>query len=230
LRGDWGKGLPEELRFWEDALREEGRRWIRSEYQQRTNPNLELQEELKRLIQAPVGAAVRLLDVGAGPLTRLGKKWEGRTLQIVPVDPLAEQYTALLARLGLRPLVPTQPGHGEKLLEMFEKNSFDLAYASNSLDHSYDPMLAITQMFAVVKPHCYVYLWHFARVGTTEGFQGLHQWDFDIKHGDLILSNGRGTRHSLALEFQGVGRLECEFQKFGESRVVVGKLRKLISS
>lgn len=224
--GDWSKALPEELEFWEKALAEQGRHWIRSEYEERTNPNLELQSELKALIPAAPGAVVRLLDVGAGPLTRLGKKWEGRTVQLYPVDPLAEDYRKLLDRLKIRPAVYTETGHGEKLSEQFPGNHFDLAYASNSLDHSYDPLLAIRQMFEVVKPGCCVYLWHFARVGTAEGYQGLHQWDFEIRHGDMELSDGRGTRHSLAAAFKGRGELRCEFQKFGESKVVVGVLKK----
>ncbi len=226
IGGDWDQSLPEELRFWEEALKDEGRRWIRSEYQERMDPSLELQEELKRLIPAPPGAVVRLLDVGAGPLTRLGKRWQGRTLQLYPLDPLAGEYKALLARLHLRPPVLTETGHGERLTEQFEPNYFDLAYASNALDHSYDPLLAIRQMFAVVKPGCSVYLWHFAAVGAAEGYQGLHQWNFDIERGDMILSDGRGQRHSLAGAFQGAGELECEFQKFGEVKVVVGKLKK----
>jgi SAM-dependent methyltransferase len=230
IGGDWDKGLPEELRFWKEALREEGRHWDCSEYQARMDPQLELQAELKRLIPAPAGAVVRLLDVGAGPLTRLGKRWEGRTLQLYPLDPLAEEYKALLARLELRPPVLTETGHGERLTEKFEKNFFDLAYASNSLDHSYDPLLAIRQMFAVVKPQCSVYLWHFAAVGTAEGYQGLHQWNFGIRGGDMILSDGRSKRFRLGDEFRGMGELECEYQKFGEVKVVVGKLKKLVAS
>lgn len=230
IGGNWDKGLPEELRFWEEALAEEGRHWVRSEYQARMDPHLELQEELKRLIPAPAGAVVRLLDVGAGPLTRLGKRWEGRTLELFPLDPLAEEYKALLARLQLRPPVLTETGHGERLTEKFGKNFFDLAYASNSLDHSYDPLLAIRQMFTVVKPQCAVYLWHYATVGAAEGYQGLHQWNFDIKGGDMILSDGRSKRYLLGDEFQGAGQLECEYQKFGEIKVVVGKLKKLSAS
>jgi SAM-dependent methyltransferase len=227
LGGEWADALPEELRFWENALKEEGRHWVRSEYQKRMDPQCELQDDLKRLIQAPQGAVVRVLDVGAGPLSSLGKKWEGRTLQLFPVDPLAAEYKAILTRLKIRPPIFTEAGHGEKLLDRFNQNYFDLAFASNSLDHSYDPLLAIRQMFAVVKPQCYVYLWHFANVGVVEGYKGMHQWNFDIKHGDMILSNGRGVLYSLATEFQNVGALECEFQSFRGTKVVVSKLKKL---
>jgi len=224
---EWKKGLPEELQAWEYLLKEEGRRWIPSEYRRRMDPQSELQEDLKRLIKAPRGAVVRILDVGAGPLTNLGKKWEGRTLQLFPVDPLAEEYKALLARLGIRPPVLSEPGHGERLVDLFGGEYFDLANASNSLDHSYDPFLAIRQMFAVIKPQCYVYLWHFAHEGVAMGYGGLHQWNFDIKRGDMTLSNGRDCHYSLAKEFKGVGTLECEFQDFFGRKAVIGKLKKL---
>lgn len=222
----WEEALPEELLFWENALKDGGRNWIRSEYEERLNPDLPLQGFLTELIPAAPGAAVRILDVGAGPLTRLGKHWPGRRLELTPVDPLAEQYRALLDRLGIRPPVFTEEGHGEKLQEQFGENFFDLAYASNSLDHSYDPMRAIRQMFAVVRPGCCVYLWHFPHVGVEEGYAGLHQWNFDIRDGDLILSDGRGKRHALREEFRGLGQTTCHFEKFQNHSVVVGIIRK----
>jgi SAM-dependent methyltransferase len=227
LGEDWRAALPEELQFWEKALSDPDRNWLRSDYDERMNPDLEFQDYLKALIDAPPGATVRALDVGAGPLTRLGKKWTGRTLELVAVDPLAEEYKVLLARLGIRPPVFTEVGHGEKLRDQFEVNSFDIAYASNALDHSYDPLLAIEQMFSVIKPQRYVYLWHFAHVGVAEGYSGLHQWNFDIKHGDMILSNGRGLRHELGVAFKGRGEVTCAFEEFAGHKVVVGKLKKL---
>jgi SAM-dependent methyltransferase len=220
-------GLGEEAEFWENALKEEGRYWVRSEYQQRMNPDLELQGDLKKLIPAPHGAIVRILDVGAGPLTYVGKRWEGRTLELVPVDPLAKEYKAILTRLKLHPPVFTEVGDGEKLLEQFEKNSFDLVSAYNSLDHSQNPLGAIQQMFAVVKPGCYVYLNHYVNEGVKEGYRGLHQWNFDIKHGDVILSDGRGTRCSLIEEFKNTGLLESEFGTAFGSSLVVAKIKKL---
>ena len=230
LGGDWNSGLPEELRFWEEALRDPEHHWLCAEYEERMNPDLELQDCLKALIEAPPGATVRLLDVGSGPLTRLGKKWEGRQVELYPVDPLAEEYTQLLNRLGIRPPVFPTACHAEKLTEMFAPDFFDLAYASNSLDHSYEPLGAIRQMLAVTKLHRYVYLWHFAHAGVSEGYSGLHQWNFDLKRGDLILSDGRSRAYSLSAEFRGLAELECAEERFAGERVVIGKLRKLRAS
>ncbi len=240
IGAEWEKSLPDEVEFWEFALGKASqdpesvwfpyRRWM--------DPGFELQEEFKALIEAPPGAVVRLLDVGSGPLTRLGKKWPGRTIEVHPVDPLAEEYKRLMSRLRISPPVLPESGHGEKLLQKFAPDYFDFAHASNSLDHAYDPILAIRQTLAVVKPNCYVYLWHFTREGLTEGYSGLHQWNFDIEGSDMILSDGRGRRYSLRDELSDMAKLECERHKYLEQAtagnqkplgkdVVVAKLRKL---
>lgn len=231
LGQEWDKGLPDELEAWEFMLTGQGKNWVVSEYNYRLNSEAELQDEYKRLIEAPPGgAAIRLLDVGAGPLSSFGKRWEGRALQLFPVDPLAVEYNALLARLGLRAPVPSQPGHGEKLLELFGKNSFDLALASNSLDHSQDPLLVIRHMITLVKPGCYVYLGHFRDEGVQAGYTGLHQWNFNIKRGDMILSDGRKRHYSLREEFKGGATLECETQEWVGRPAVIGRLKKMRAS
>jgi SAM-dependent methyltransferase len=226
LKREWNEALHDETSFWERALADNGRDWLPDEYRKRTDPALELQEELKRLIPAPVGSRVRILDVGAGPLTTLGKRWAGHELEIVPVDPLADAYTALLAKLRIVPPVATRYARGEDLLEVFRENEFDLAYASNSLDHSYDPLRAMRQMLAVVKPERFVYLWHFANEGLHEGYHGLHQWNFDVRDGDFIVSDGR-RRHSLKTEFDKQAELVCERTVDFGKPVVIAKLRKL---
>ena len=120
----------------------------------------------------------------------------------------------------------TIPGEGEKLSEQFPAGHFDLAYASNSLDHSRDPMLVIEQMLTVVKREHFVYLWHFANVGETEGYAGLHQWNFDIHNGDFMVSDGRRAR-GLAERFGKRIQLSCKEDYAFGSRVVIAKVRKI---
>jgi len=222
----WQGALPEELSFWENALMEQGRHWNPESFRRRTDPQRELQKELKELIPASPGALVRILDVGAGPLTRIGKNWTGHELEITATDPLADAYSAILDKLGIRPPVRTIPGEGEKLSGQFPSGHFDLAYASNSLDHSRDPLRVIEQMLTVVKREHFVYLWHFANVGEAEGYAGLHQWNFDIKDGDFIVSDGRcgwGLAERLGKRVQ----LSCEEDYAFGSRVVIARVRKM---
>jgi SAM-dependent methyltransferase len=226
LNSDWDQNLPAELQFWDWALKDGARNWDQGEWRNCSDPNLELQPELKALIPAPVGAVVRILDVGSGPLTRVGKRWDGRDIQVVPVDPLANKYNRLLAIHQIKPIVAPVFAHGEKLLDQFAPNSFDLAYASNSLDHSYDPVLVIRQMLGVVKPGHYVYLWHVANEGARECYAGLHQWNFDIRKGEFVVDDGRKSQ-SVSAAFSGQVELDAEFQTAFNTRIVVAKLKKL---
>jgi SAM-dependent methyltransferase len=225
LRTDWSSALPQEMQFWEWAIKDGGKNWKTEDWNARTDPNRELENELKELIPAPEGAHVKILDVGSGPLTRFGKKWLGRSVEIVPVDPLAEDYNKLFARLCFKPLVAPIFAHGEKLLDCFPRDHFDLAYASNSLDHSYDPLKAIEEMIAVTKPSHYVYLWHAVNEATRERFSGLHQWNFDIRKGEFVVDDGRQTR-SVSAAFSRQAEVSCEFTRFYDVPIVVARLKK----
>src|SRR5436190_23493678 len=78
---------------------------------------------------------ISILDVGAGPLTTLGYRYPGKTLTIVPVDPLADEYDRLLSDARLDPPIRTIRVAGEALAEHFGSRAFDIAYATNALDH-----------------------------------------------------------------------------------------------
>jgi len=227
--GDWKSGLPIEMTFWEWALKDNGKNWDQGEWRNCTNPDLELQQELKDLIPAPPGAIVRILDVGSGPLTRVGKKWSGREVQISPVDPLGDQYNALMARLSLKPLVAPIQGDGEKLLDLFQPDTFDLGYASNSLDHSYDPIAAIQQMLAVVKPGHFVYLWHATNEGVKAHYSGLHQWNFNVRKDEFVLSDGKHTQ-SVTEACKGLAEVTCELGTAFDTEIVITRMKKVASA
>jgi SAM-dependent methyltransferase len=228
-QGDWGTALQDETAFWELALADGGRNWVPGEFARRMDPSRPLQRELQVLLPANAGERVRVLDVGAGPLTTLGKTWEGHEMEITAIDPLAERYDELLARLNITPPVRTLPGHGEKVLELFPENHFHLAYASNALDHAYEPLRAIRQMIAAVQPGCYVYLWHFANEGLHEYYRGLHQWNFDIRDDDFIISDGRRS-HALKAALAGAATVSCERLVDYDKPVVVARLKKAVAA
>jgi SAM-dependent methyltransferase len=219
-KGVWSAGLREEYEFWERTLLDSSHSFDPAEMRRRMDPKTPLQDELRQLINAAPGANVRLIDVGAGPLTSVGKLWPERSVQIVPVDPLAKMYNELLAKLKIVPSVATLPIEGERLLKHFPENSFDLATAFNALDHAYDPVAVIRQMVAVVKPGCHVYLWHVANVADYEGHRGLHQWNFDVVDGDMTVRGDRGTR-SLSSALAGAGKVRSWHEKESRSGLTV---------
>jgi SAM-dependent methyltransferase len=227
LQTDWASSLPDEVQFWRKALSDPLADWIPEEFSQRTDPVLPLQQDLRQLLGEDCGPIVRILDVGAGPLTRLGKVWEGKTLEIVATDPLAPEYDRILSEIDLDPLVRTIAVQGEMIAEHFAAGSFDLAYASNSLDHAKDPVEVIRQMGLVIKTGGHLYLWHFVNCGIGERYQGLHQWNFSGSADDLFIDDGR-SKVSLRSALGPCYELTSRFEHAFGSEVVVTIVRKLI--
>jgi SAM-dependent methyltransferase len=195
----WQNGLPNELEHW--------RRWLSAgpaafakeafnDYEWRSSADSDLRQQphLTKYLEpfAPVGSTVTILDVGAGPLTCVGKKWPGRTVEIIPIDPLAAKYNALLDELNLTPLVRTRYAEVEHLSEVFSSNHFDLVYCQNALDHVYDPIRGIHEMLKVVQPRHAVVLMHRVNEGEQERYFGLHQWNFCREDNDFVIWNHDG--------------------------------------
>jgi SAM-dependent methyltransferase len=180
LRTLWQERLPEELAFWDAWLASRGSCYgcDPEEFRQRFDPTTPLQQDLRDLIDNRDSDTLRLLDVGAGPATMLGKHTPGWHVKIEAIDPLAPQYAQLLWKYGLTAPVHTWRATAEEVGELFQPDTFDLAYARNSLDHAVNPRLAVQGMYRVIKPGGAVYLLHHDREADRRGGQGLHRWNF----------------------------------------------------
>jgi SAM-dependent methyltransferase len=172
----------DELAFWDSWLSTRGGRWP-DEFRDRTNPGAPLHWEICETLGTPAGGTAEILDVGAGPLTSLGKAWNGRTIRVTPIDPLAPEYDRLLARHGITPPVRTVAGDATTLLERFGPDRFDLVHGRNAIDHTPDPPHAIAQMVAVARPGGAVYLSHARNEAERQGYSGMHGWNFDGRSG-----------------------------------------------
>jgi hypothetical protein len=189
----WEHGIESELGFWRTYLATEGGDWP-DEYTSRMDPSAPVQPHLVELL--PDKELVRILDVGAGPLTDVGKVWPGHTVEVRAVDALADEYNALLQEEDVTPPVLTEQCRSEELADMFEPDTFDLVCAINTLDHSYDPMAAIGQMVTIGRT---IYLEHHTNEAEVEGYWGLHQWNFDVVDDRCMLWRP-GEKHDLAEE------------------------------
>jgi SAM-dependent methyltransferase len=192
-RDVWERGLPHEVAWWEAWIAEDGRRWPEV-YRERLDPTTELAEPLLvECIDAIPATTISILDVGAGPCTSLGKTYPGKLLEITPVDPLADEYNRLWAYKGTAPPVRTQACRGEELRSRFGPDRFDIAYARNALDHTADPALVIRNMLGVVRRGGFVVLRHSANEAVKADYRGLHQWNFGLRGGDLVVRRLRKT-------------------------------------
>jgi SAM-dependent methyltransferase len=194
-KSQWKQALEGEVDFWRRVVAEKGWRWP-EDYQRRLDPNLPLEPAVAEFLP-PSPTELEILDVGAGPLTRLGKKHPGRVLRITAIDALAADYDRILAEQGITPLVRTLPGDAAALLDQFVPNRFDLVYCRNAMDHGYDPLGGIRNSLAVLKPGCFLTLFHFTNEGVYQQYEGLHQWNFDVQNGRFTIWN-QATRIDAA--------------------------------
>lgn len=203
----WNFGVSEEMDHWRDYFE-----WPKyaSDLAFRLNPISELQPEIKQIFSDNMLQKIRILDVGSGPLTRIGKKWGDVQIEIVPIDPLAALYDELLQNYYITPLIKTIALRAEdiKLGENQFLLNFDLAYAHNSLDHCYDPIKAIINMFDVVKKGGWIYLDHRENEQIRTRSRGFHQWDFNIQEGKFYIRDNRKS-HNVSALFEHNAKIYC---------------------
>jgi SAM-dependent methyltransferase len=202
-RSKWRRGATWEVAHWDDDWLEDARR------QGRLEPDRPLTDPLllEGIARLETGR-VRILDVGAGPVTPVGTKHPDCTVELIACDALAEQYDELLARAGVIPPVRTVHGEGEQLVEAFGANSFDIVHCGNALDHHHNPFLALDQMLAVTRVGGLVLLNHYVDEGEFRHYLGMHQWNINERDGQLIIWNREHTE-DINDRLAGQAVIEC---------------------
>jgi SAM-dependent methyltransferase len=204
----WREALPREIEFWKEVL--PTRVTSRDDYKLRADPRAPMQDPVMKMLIARIpDENVAIIDVGAGPLTALGKTYPGKTLNIIATDPLADEYSDIMWQAGIEPPVPPIACRGEELLQRFRPETFDIAFARNALDHAGDPVRVITNMVHVVKEGRYVVLRHLRSEGMRQFYRGLHQWNFDIEEGDFIIRRPGHAPSRLGEILDDTARISC---------------------
>jgi SAM-dependent methyltransferase len=216
----WRWRLPTEVGHWDIWLRTRGMS-DPGDFARRIAPDEPLQEHLKKLLPQSNGRPYRILDVGAGPLTTVGKVCDGSKIDLLAIDPLASVYDMLLDKNGITPPVRTKYGEAEKIAEMYTDGSFDLVHAANSLDHAHDPVAAIKAAARVVRPGGHVFLEHILNEGAREGYGGLHQWNFGVEDNSFTIASSTGQKTDMAKEFAGVANVTHSIYEIGDPRTGV---------
>jgi SAM-dependent methyltransferase len=211
-------GSDEELNYWSgvfDRYAKEGSPYIEKLLSQDT----QLQPQFANMIgsYADRGQGIlRVLDVGCGPLTVLGKraKWK---MDIVGVDPLAGDYANLLASHDIHPPFTAMTGTGEELGKMFPAEHFDFVHSRNALDHCENASKVIQGMLAVAKTGTQIFFTVFQNEAENAAYSGFHRWNFDVFNNRIAIWNpdsiefldqvvgGRPYEYNL-YEFRGGGR------------------------
>lgn len=178
-------GIEDELIFWEQTIREMD---LNSEYWKgMVDPQKPVDKDLARFLENR--RQVSVLDVGCGPCSPFGKMINKELINLIGVDPLAEEYKKILLKHAIT--IPNKliQGGGEELSSLFEKNTFDMVYSSNALDHSFDPVECIRQMVTVCKDDGFVCFDVMENEAISQAYSGLHQWNFTITNDQIIILN-----------------------------------------
>ncbi len=197
-RQRWSKHLGSESGYWERLIASPD--GFREQFGWCLDPELEVrQDELREAVEAVPRSRVRILDVGAGPVTVVGKRWAGKSIEVTPIDPLADVYNEALRKAGIEVPVATQQLAVEDLIARYGAGSFDIAYCHNALDHMPDPLGALGLMLSLVPADGFVVVRCLPDEGERNSYYGIHQWNVDLDEGELVIWN-RSVRHAVREE------------------------------
>nr|PZN29209.1 MAG: hypothetical protein DIU80_09605 [Chloroflexota bacterium] len=197
-RSNRAAGLAYERGFWDRYLRTRGDRWG-ADFQARLDPATPLSSYHRQFIDPLDDEEIHILDVGAGPLTVVGKCHPTKRIAITAVDVLAPEYDRLLERYGIVPPVRTRYAEAEQLARIFPPDTFHLVVAQNCVDHMESPLAAIDAMLTVVRPGCWVVLDHAENEAEREAYRGLHQWNISVRDGDFWIRGRAGETNVTQL-------------------------------
>jgi len=220
----WESNAQEEIQFWREWIRTRGDRWPK-EFSMRLDPAVPVHPILADVLGAVRDDPLRVLDVGSGPLTSVGKRLGRRKVLVTPVDALADKYNAILDEYGIKPPIRTIACAGEELVNLFAPRTFHVAYCRNALDHMIDPPKVLTAMWTVIKPDGWVVLEHYQNEGVFEAGRGLHQWNLEVD-GDQLFIWSRETRVSVHEHFQGARRVNIEVTELDGRPWIVARFQK----
>jgi len=216
----WSKGVKHEIVFWNNWIAAKGGQWS-WDFTTRLDPEYPVQGLVDALLNDLQGD-IKVLDVGSGPLSVVGKTHKGRSIALTATDPLADFYSSILEEHEIVAPVPTQFATAEDLSLFFDDSSFDLVYCQNALDHSFDPMRAIVEMLRVLKVGGRIALNHHENEAENENYVGFHQFNFTKEENDFVIWNKTeklNVRHLLPVS------ASLSVERAGENvHVVITKL------
>lgn len=179
-------GLVKEELFWRYWVKTGG---VRSAVTLRPllDPERPFTPMLRRCVDDLGKQKIRVLDVGSGPITHIGRSHPFLVVEVIATDFLADRYNRILSSHKISPPVKTIFADAERLTDLFAENSFDLVVANNSLDHCASPIQAIHEMIKVASPGGCIFLRHRQNEAVRSKYRGLHQWNFSEENGNPYL-------------------------------------------
>src|SRR5687768_2229931 len=144
-RAAWADSLDHEIGFWRRRISRDPEAFQRR--YERPSPTNELLPGLVDLLGAERPS---LLDVGSGPAPVVIGRYS-KPVEISACDPLAGGYQRLLEESHVTSPLKLSTVDGERLVEHFGLDRFDITHIQNALDHSYRPVEVVQNMLGCTK-------------------------------------------------------------------------------
>ena len=195
----------EELKFWDQELSQEGQ--FPEFMKKRVDPQLWHKEYPFTLIdplislmekEFPEEAPYKFIELGSGPLSSLAYGVDKGIIKVDAVDILADEYVNLYKKHGILdfPIKPIQ-GSGERLHELYPRESFHCAYVRNALDHTQDIVLSFKNLVSRVKKNGFIILSHSVREGSSQNWSEAHKWDLELTDNGFVAFDSKGREFQL---------------------------------
>lgn len=168
---------------------------------------------------------VTIAEVGSGMFCTIGSLSKTAKVKIYASDILALEFNQILKENNITPLIPVVVEDMEGLT--YQDSFFDIVHCVNALDHTFDPIKAIKEMYRVAKPGGYIYLRHFVNVGEHERYAGLHMWNIDINGDHDCVIWSKNERHLLSDYFKGFTTVKKRELDYEHDDMVVSILHKI---
>jgi len=196
----WLKGIESEAVFWMAEIETKCSDWMgRNEWYEL------ISDERKFLLDSYLDAAkTAFIDVGSGPFSSCGLKTDKSILDFHAVNPLAFIYQALKKKANITTGITPSFGMFERLSEKYKKNTFDIVYMRNALDHSFNPVFGILQLLYICKTGGKVILHHGKNEAANEKYQGFHQWNLCAENNEFVIWR-QGDKYNISKILDGPG-------------------------
>jgi SAM-dependent methyltransferase len=182
----WSDSVGAEVGYWYRTMKKDPAAFARR--YRRPSPSNQM---LPGFVDLFGSGKVSLLDVGSGPAPVVIGGYSTE-VEIVACDPLADRYQELLDRHGIQTPVRLLTVDGERLVEHFGEDRFDICHIQNALDHSYQPVEIVRNMLRCARPGGLVLIRTVIDEGANEDYRGLHQWDISPGAGDFYIRHRDG--------------------------------------
>jgi len=184
--------IESELLFWKIALGQD-----RDDLKQRADPNRWIEacpDIVKDIIDGHMAKpeAPLVLDVGCGPLSQIAYV-QAKGAVLLGLDELAMEYKVFLGGYGITPNCVMLPVSITSVNDTAVfRNSAQLVWMRNAMDHTTDPAKAFILLKSMVAPGGDLVVSSIVREGKHQNYGGMHQTDLFISDGRLLCQYQRG--------------------------------------